>query len=186
MAPRLAALAALSLSAVALAPAPAAAEQRTAAAIEVVLNQARVLKMSQPASTVIIGNPAVADATVHDANTIVLTGQAFGRTNIVVLDQGGTPIFDEQVAVTRDQFSTVRIYRRSIVETLACDPYCEWAYQTPAEIESTRERARERDVRGRCRRGPVLTARAGGHCGIGARALHRGAASALTMRVANA
>lgn len=141
MALRLAALAALSLSAIALAPAPAA-ERQTTAAIEVVLNQARVLKMSQPASTVIIGNPAVADATVHDANTIVLTGQAFGRTNIVVLDQGGTPIFDEQIAVTRDQFSTVRIYRRSIVETLSCDPYCEWAYQTPAEIESTRERAR--------------------------------------------
>lgn len=142
MASRLAALAVLPVMAVALATAPASAEPDASIGIEVVLNQARVLKMSQPASTVIIGNPAVADATVHDANTIVLTGQAFGRTNIIVLDELGTPIFDEQIAVTRDQFSTVRIYRRSIVETLSCDPFCEWAYQTPAEVESTRERAR--------------------------------------------
>lgn len=142
MASRLVALAALPFLAVTLASAPAVAEQEAKAGIEVILNQARVLKMSQPASTVIIGNAAVADATVHDANTIVLTGQAFGRTNIVVLDGEGTPIFDEQVSVTRDQFATLRIYRRSVIETLACDPYCESAYQTPAEIESTRERAR--------------------------------------------
>ncbi|QBK29705.1 pilus assembly protein N-terminal domain-containing protein [Roseitalea porphyridii] len=142
MALRAAFLAALPLMAVAFTAAPAHAEPPAQGGIEVILNQARILKMSRPAATVIIGNPAVADATVHDANTIVLTGQAFGRTNIVVLDQGGAPIFDEQISVSRDQLATVRIYRRSIIETLSCDPYCESAYQTPAEIESTRERAR--------------------------------------------
>ncbi|MCR9122263.1 MAG: pilus assembly protein N-terminal domain-containing protein [Phyllobacteriaceae bacterium] len=139
---RVAGLVALSLMFAAPLAGTAHAEPVANAGVEVVLNQARVLKLSKPASTVIIGNPEVADATVHDANTIVLTGQGFGRTNIVVLDSAGSPILDEQVAVIRDNSATLRIYRRSVVETLSCEPYCEWAYQTPAEIESTRERAR--------------------------------------------
>ena len=39
------------------------------AAIEVVMNQAKIVKLSQAASTVIIGNPEIADATVRDAQT---------------------------------------------------------------------------------------------------------------------
>ncbi len=112
------------------------------AAINVILNQAKVLKLSRPAATIIIGNPAIADATVQDASTIVLTGQGFGRTNLVILDQNGEPVFDETISVTRDQLATLRVYRRANIETLSCDPYCEAAYLTEAEIESTRERAR--------------------------------------------
>ena len=118
------------------------AEHADKGAIEVVLNQAKVLKMSRPASTVVIGNPEVADATVHDSTTIVLTGQGFGRTNLVVLDGAGMPILDEQIAVRRDNDSTLRVYRRSVIETLSCEPFCEAAYLTEAEIQSTRERAR--------------------------------------------
>ena len=142
MAPRLAGLAALSLILAVPPSGTVRADAPRPAGVEVVLNQARVLKLSRAASTVIIGNPEVADATVHDANTIVLTGHGFGRTNIVVLDGAGAPILDEQIAVVRDDSATLRIYRRSIVETLSCNPFCEWAYQTPAEVESTRERAR--------------------------------------------
>ena len=118
------------------------AQANEPAGIKVVLNHAKIIKLSVPASTVVIGNPEVADATVQDSSTIVLTGQGFGRTNMVVLDAQGTPIFDEKIAVTRDPLSTLRIYRRANIETLSCEPFCEAAYQTEAEIESTRERAR--------------------------------------------
>ena len=122
--------------------APAQANDGEDSGISLVLNHAKVLKLSRAASTIIVGNPAIADATVQDANTIVLTGRDFGQTNLVVLDDAGIPIFDERVAVTREQFTTVRIYRRANIETLSCEPYCERAYQTEAEIESTRERLR--------------------------------------------
>lgn len=142
MALRAAGLFAVTLSLLLPIAGAAKAEQTDQGAIEVILNQAKVLKMSRPASTVVIGNPEVADATVHDSTTIVLTGQGFGRTNLVVLDDGGTPILDEQIAVRRDNSTTLRVYRRSVIETLSCEPFCEGAYLTPAEIESTRERAR--------------------------------------------
>lgn len=120
---------------------PGMAQADSSSSIAVAMNQAKIIKLSRPASTVIIGNPDIADATVENSTTIVLTGQGFGRTNLVILDATGAPIFDERIAVTRDQ-DVLRIYRRSLVETLSCEPFCEAAYLTEAEIASNRERER--------------------------------------------
>ncbi|NGO52029.1 pilus assembly protein N-terminal domain-containing protein [Allomesorhizobium camelthorni] len=103
------------------------------AGIEVVMNQAKIVKLSRAADTIVIGNPAIADAAVQDGTTIVLTGKGFGVTNLVVLDEAGAPIVDEQVTVTRQTTSSVRIYRRANLQTLSCTPYCENSYKTDAE-----------------------------------------------------
>jgi Flp pilus assembly secretin CpaC len=106
------------------------------AGIEVVMNQAKIVKLSRAADTIVIGNPAIADAAVQDGTTIVLTGKGFGVTNLVVLDETGAPIVDEQVTVSRQTTSSVRIYRRANLQTLSCTPYCENSYKTDAERES--------------------------------------------------
>lgn len=110
-----------------------------AAGIEVVMNQAKIIKIARAADTIVIGNPMIADASVQDATTIVLTGKGFGVTNLVVLDSDGSPIVDEQITVTRDTASSVRIYRRAAIQTLSCTPYCESAYKTEAEAASEAE-----------------------------------------------
>ena len=46
-------------------------------------------------------------------------------TNIVILDADGEPIVDETIVVQGHETNTVRIYRRSVRETLACSPICE-------------------------------------------------------------
>ncbi|MCX7306132.1 MAG: pilus assembly protein N-terminal domain-containing protein [Hyphomicrobiales bacterium] len=104
--------------------------------IEITMNQAKILKLSRIADTIVIGNPDIADASVQDSSTVVLTGKGFGVTNLVVLDEAGAPIIDEQVTVTRSTASTVRIYRRASVQTLSCTPYCESSYKTDAERQS--------------------------------------------------
>ena len=53
-----------------------------AADIEVTMNQAKIVKLSRPADTIVVGNPAIADASVQDASTIVLTGKGFGLSLI--------------------------------------------------------------------------------------------------------
>lgn len=103
------------------------------AAITVTMNQAKIVKLARPADTIIIGNPEIADASVQDADTIVLTGKGFGTTNMVILDAKGSPIVDEQIVVTRQTADSVRVYRRSSIQTLSCTPYCESAYKTDAE-----------------------------------------------------
>ena len=112
--------------------APAFAE----AGISVLVNQAKIVKLARNADTIIIGNPEIADASVQDASTLVLTGKGFGVTNLVVLDVEGRPIVDEQVTVSRQSVNSVRIYRRAAVQTLSCTPVCEAAYVTEAEAMS--------------------------------------------------
>jgi Flp pilus assembly secretin CpaC len=107
--------------------------------IEVTMNQAKIVKLARPADTIVVGNPAIADASVQDASTIVLTGKGFGVTNLVILDKDGQPIIDEQVTVVRQNASSVRIYRRSQVQTMSCTPYCESAFKTEAERTSETE-----------------------------------------------
>lgn len=104
--------------------------------INVQVNQAKVVKLARPADTIIVGNPKIADASVQDAQTIVLTGKGFGITNLVILDQDGKPIVDEQVSVSRDTTDSVRVYRRAAVQTLHCAPVCEQAQQTTEERSS--------------------------------------------------
>jgi Flp pilus assembly secretin CpaC len=122
-----------------LATAAFAMPAKSEAGIEVTMNQAKIVKLTRPADTVVIGNPAIADASVQDASTIVLTGKGFGVTNLVVLDSDGSPIIDEQVTVVRQAASSVRIYRRAEVQTMSCTPYCESAYKTDAEKSSETE-----------------------------------------------
>jgi len=102
----------------------------TAAEIAVQINQAKIIKLTRAADTIIIGNPQIADASVQDATTLVLTGKGFGSTNLVVLDGSGAPIVDEQIYVSRDERATVRMYRRATIETLSCTPKCEPATAT--------------------------------------------------------
>ncbi len=101
--------------------------------IEVTMNQAKIVRLTRAADTIVVGNSSIADAAVQDASTIVLTGKGFGVTNLVVLDAAGNPIVDEQVTVVRQAASSVRIYRRSEVQTLSCTPYCESSYKSDAE-----------------------------------------------------
>lgn len=68
--------------------------------LRVYMDHARVLKLDRPVSKVIVGNAKVADATVADAKTIVLTGRSFGTTNLVLLDADGNAILDERILVS--------------------------------------------------------------------------------------
>ena len=93
--------------------------------VVVTVDQAKVYRISRPAATIIVGNPAIVDATVEDEQTIVLTGRSFGVTNLIVLDEKGDALVDQPVVVTGSEVNTVRIYRRNSRETMACAPVCE-------------------------------------------------------------
>ena len=101
--------------------------------LRVYMDQARVLKLDRPVSKVIVGNAKVADATVADAKTIVLTGRSFGTTNLVLLDIDGNAILDESILVSIDEANTVRVFRQTERSVLSCTPNCEQHSQQGAE-----------------------------------------------------
>jgi Flp pilus assembly secretin CpaC len=98
--------------------------------LRVYMNQARVLRLDRPVSKVIVGNSEVADATVADPMTIVLTGRSFGTTNLVLLDAEGNAIADERIVVSIDEGNTVRVFRQTDRTVLSCTPNCEQHAQT--------------------------------------------------------
>lgn len=99
--------------------------------LRVYMDQARILKLDRDVSKVIVGNADVADVTVADPRTIVLTGRSYGATNVVLLDAVGNAILDERVLVSVDEANTVRIYKQTERAVLSCAPNCE------THIEST-------------------------------------------------
>jgi len=124
MRPMLVAAFALSLSLISsLAPAPAIAAD--GAPINVNVNMARILRINAAAATVIIGNPGIADVTIQDPQTLILTGKSYGQTNLIVLDAAGNPIADTLIEVVQMQAGVVTVYQGQARTSLACAPVCQ-------------------------------------------------------------
>lgn len=93
--------------------------------LRVFMNHARILKFEQPVSSVIVGNSEVADITVSDPTTVVLTGKSYGSTNLVILNDEGEAIVDKRIVVSVDEENSVRIFRQIDRTVLSCAPICE-------------------------------------------------------------
>lgn len=91
------------------------------------MDQAKVMHISAPAATVIIGNPSIADATIQDRQTLVVTGRGYGTTNFIVLDEKGEAIADAQVRVEAPDKDVVTIFRHNAAgrSTYSCGDICQ-------------------------------------------------------------
>ncbi len=105
-----------------LTPLPALAQGD---AISVMVNMARILRINSPAATVVVGNPGVADVTIQDPQTLILTGRSFGATNLIIMDQQGNPIIDTFVEVIQGNDELVTVYQGASRTTLSCEPVCQ-------------------------------------------------------------
>ena len=93
--------------------------------VRVNVNMARILRISSPAATVIVGNPGVADVTIQDPQTLILTGRSYGNTNLIILDGVGNPIADMVIEVAAQQAGLMTVYQGAARTTLSCAPNCQ-------------------------------------------------------------
>jgi Flp pilus assembly secretin CpaC len=112
------------LLAVAVAAAGVSVSLPVRADVSVAVDRAKVMRVSRPADIVIVGNPAIADATVRDNQTLIITGRSFGSTNLIVLDAEGQAIAEEIVTVTQPDDGLVTVFRRASRQTYSCTPQC--------------------------------------------------------------
>jgi len=89
----------------------------------VTVDQAFVIQLDNPATAVIIGNPSIADATIMDASTLVITGRSFGTTNLIVLGGDGMVIREDLITV-QNTSNLVTVYRRDTQQSYSCTPVC--------------------------------------------------------------
>jgi len=120
----LAALRPLHWLAAALCLAAVASRALAAEPIVVMLDQARILKLPDRATTVVIGNPLIADLSIQPGGLAVVTGKAFGATNVIVMDKSGAVLTEQTVEVQGPSDKIVVVYRGVTRETYSCTPNC--------------------------------------------------------------
>lgn len=93
--------------------------------LNVEIDQAQRVQLRGPAGSVIVGNPAIADVTVVDANTLYITGKGYGVTEIVAVDTLGRTVFQSQIVVTAGSGAgMVRVWRGAQATEMACAASC--------------------------------------------------------------
>jgi len=92
--------------------------------LSVTLDQAKIAKLPPGTSTLIIGNPMIADVTMLKASgAMVVTGKGYGETNLIALDSAGSVIVEEQLRVLPAR-SVVVLQNGTSRVSYSCNPDC--------------------------------------------------------------
>ena len=92
---------------------------------KVELNKTEIVRLPGAASSIIVGNPKIADVSVQSVDTIFVVGRGYGETNLIVLDANGNTMMDTSLQVVNTLSSHgVRLYNAKSRETYSCIPYC--------------------------------------------------------------
>ena len=94
-------------------------------AIIVILDQAKVMKIPERTTTVVVGNPLIADISVQTGGMIVVTGKGYGVTNLIALDTRGTALLEQMIEVQGPSDHVVVVHRGIERESYSCTPTCE-------------------------------------------------------------
>lgn len=82
------------------------------------------LRLSGPASSIVVGNKNIADVAVHDERLIFVTGKSYGTTNLMVFNKAGQEVYSAEVVVTANSSNLVTVNRAGQSQTYDCAPVC--------------------------------------------------------------
>jgi hypothetical protein len=106
-------------------PLAARTEPAIDAAIAVNVDQAKLLKLPARVTTIVVGNPLIADVTLQNGGIVVVTGKGYGATNFIAMDRSGEVLVDRLIQVEGPTDRVVTIYRGVDRETYTCQPVCQ-------------------------------------------------------------
>ena len=92
-------------------------------------DQTQLISISGTPGAVVIGNPSIADATVH-GNKIFVHGRAFGSTNLIILDESGNQLTSLDITVQMGGQNNLAVYKGGARYSYVCAPTCEATLQT--------------------------------------------------------
>jgi hypothetical protein len=93
--------------------------------IAVNVDQAKLVKLPAKVSTIVVGNPMIADVTLQNGGVVVVTGKGYGSTNFIAMDRSGEILVDRQIQVEGPTDALVTVYRGIDRETYSCTPVCQ-------------------------------------------------------------
>jgi Pilus formation protein N terminal region len=93
--------------------------------IAVYVDQAKLVKLPAKVSTIVVGNPLIADVTLQSGGIVVVTGKGYGATNFIAMDRNGEVLVDRQIQVEGPTDQLVTVYRGVERESYSCMPICQ-------------------------------------------------------------
>ena len=93
--------------------------------IVVNVDQAKLVKLPGRISTLVVGNPLIADVTLQNGGIVVVTGKGYGATNFIAMDRAGEILMDRIIQVEGPADQVVTIYRGVHRESYSCMPICQ-------------------------------------------------------------
>ena len=101
--------------------------------LDVEVDHSRMLTIQANPGAVIVGNPSIADVSLH-LDKVFVHGRSFGQTNLIILDQKGEPIAQFDLMVKHTSQSTLALYEGTENgvqrNSYSCWPLCESEMQT--------------------------------------------------------
>jgi Flp pilus assembly secretin CpaC len=88
------------------------------------LDRATVIRAPAKTTTMVVGNPAIADVSVQKNGVIVLTAKSYGETNLLALDSEGQLVSESWLKVQASNRGNMIITRGVERETHSCSPAC--------------------------------------------------------------
>jgi hypothetical protein len=93
--------------------------------VAVVVDQAKIIKLPEKVSTIVVGNPLIADVTLQPGGMVVVTGKGYGSTNMIAMDRAGSVLADRSIQVEGPNDNLVTVFRGIDRESYSCTPTCQ-------------------------------------------------------------
>ena len=94
-------------------------------AIAVNVDQAKLVKLPARVSTIVVGNPLIADVSLQNGGIVVVTGKGYGATNFIAMDRSGEVLVDRVSQVEGPSDRLITVYRGAERESYSCMPVCQ-------------------------------------------------------------
>ena len=94
--------------------------------VAVNVDQAKLVRLPGKVSTIVVGNPMIADVTLQPGGIVVVTGKGYGATNFIALDRAGEIVVDRIIQVEGpSDYQLITVYRGVEQNTYSCMPVCQ-------------------------------------------------------------
>jgi Flp pilus assembly secretin CpaC len=94
-------------------------------AVAVNVDQAKLVKLPERVSTIVVGNPLIADVTMQPGGMVVVTGKGYGATNFIAMNRAGEVLMDRVIQVQGPTDQVITVYRGVDRESYSCSPICQ-------------------------------------------------------------
>lgn len=91
------------------------------------INKTEILQIPAPAAAVVVGNPAIADVSVHSPTMLFMVGRGYGVTNVIILDELGQTIMNADIHVKKNDSNSGKrvLLAGQGWKSYDCDPFCQ-------------------------------------------------------------